>query len=138
MRSTKTIEEKIDVMLHYNSGGKICFTDIYNVQRVVDKTNFTPLWDWANFDYSIYKEDEYRPYESTKEFVYDYCKKTDIIPDSYALPIIWVKSKLTNAMYVVSSIQDESIMFTVDSSISLKILFEQYTFLDGSACGIKL
>lgn len=55
MKSTKTLEEKIEVMQHYLNGGKI------TVDGNVWIFNVDPNFNWEVSDYSIYEEPKTKP-----------------------------------------------------------------------------
>lgn len=55
MKSTKTLQEKIEVMQHYLNGGKI------TVDGNVWIFNVDPNFNWEVSDYSIYEEPKTKP-----------------------------------------------------------------------------
>lgn len=76
-------------------------------------------------------EEKWRPYKDTDEMIHDFC-----IRFTLKLPLIWVKSKLAGIKRLVNGYDVNAIYFD-NTSIILKSLFEDYTYLDGSPCGIK-
>ena len=57
--SIKTISEMIEVMCHYDNGGKIEITHLYNGNKTVcwkGKSHAHPVWNWEVYNYCIVLE----------------------------------------------------------------------------------
>ena len=104
-------------------------------------------WYWDGNDgtqYRIKPEKEWRPCKNVDEFkkVWDIkvLGSTDIVPDyGLAEPMIWVRSKSnTRSTYLITHYcENVGVVFLCGYlNVSLEQLFEGYTFLDGSPCGV--
>lgn len=80
----------------------------------------------------IGEEPKYRPYKDTDEMVEDFKRRAEITTSEMSLPLIWVKSKKTDFRYLLSDFGTA----TVDA-VGFSDLLDDYTYLDGSPCGIK-
>lgn len=81
-------------------------------------------------------EEKWRPYKDTDEMIHDFCIRFTLGFANYELPLIWAKSKLAGIKRLVKGYDVNAIYFD-NTGYSLKSLFENYTYLDGSPCGIK-
>lgn len=85
----------------------------------------------------VNKEPTYRPYKDTDEMIADYKERFNIsnVPD-FCMPLIWVKHKNGALVYrrLISAFTDACVGF-YDISMSVRELFDGYTYLDGSPCG---
>lgn len=88
---------------------------------------------------------EYRPFKDCKELIAVWEEKTGYIPPKDLMPIIWLKnidntiSLITDYKQIISP--DEGLLcswVTVDGdNYNMQGLFENYTFFDGSPCGVS-
>lgn len=85
---------------------------------------------------------EYRPYESTDELMEDFRKRICGFAYEGNLPFVWIKEKNGGDGYLITGfIKDDSNTYCVligTCFISLAVLFESYTYIDGSPCGKKI
>ena len=85
----------------------------------------------------VKKEPEYRPYKDTEEMIADYKErfKVDKVP-SFCMPLIWVKDK-NDAFTHISLITAFTGVSIGSAGVfrSMDLLFDRYTYLDGSPCG---
>lgn len=93
------------------------------------------------------KEEQTRPFKDCDELIEHYRRKyksavgCDIYFPSLYKPCIWVKSKEygTDFLITVFDNNNESIGANViinDMGVTMKMLFDNYTFCDGSVCGV--
>lgn len=83
------------------------------------------------------KEEKWRPYKDTKEMINDFCIRFTLGFANYELPRIWINSKASkDVKHCITSFSTNNVLFGNTSSC-LVSLFENYTYLDGSPCGIK-
>lgn len=89
------------------------------------------------------KEEKYRPYNSDEELIEDF--KNRVSSFAYEcdfIPSIWVKEKSNGDKYLITGfIKDDSDAYCVligTCFVSLSVLLESYTYLDGTPCGKKL
>lgn len=84
-----------------------------------------------------------RPYKDTKEMVDDFCERFNLLKQSYKLPTMWVQSKIdVDIKYIIMRLTKSTVTmcFGFDFGyiiIDLESLAKEYTWLDGSPCGIK-
>lgn len=87
----------------------------------------------------------YRPFKSCNELIDFYKRENNIVNNEDVMPIIWLKNKdntislITDYKQIISP--DEGLLcswVTVDGdNYNMQKLFENYTFLDGSHCGVS-
>lgn len=54
------------------------------------------------------------------------------------LPTIWVKHKKCSEKYLIIAMTDNIVvLYTCGQTFDMQELFENYTFLDGSVCGVE-
>lgn len=73
--------------------------------------------------------------------VEDFYKRINSGKASYSMPLIWVKYNIKGAIskYLITSYSGDTIGFDNDAEgWSMKGLFENFTYLDGSPCGKKV
>ena len=89
-------------------------------------------------------EDKYRPYESTDEMIEDFKEraKKHYNANFFKCPMfhtsIWVKDKKSNSKYLISAFGEIDVYLSSIDEYSLELLFEDFTYLDGSPCGKKI
>lgn len=129
-----TTKEMIEVMQAYDEGKKIqskpsgCgdWDDCYK-----------PTWNWFEYIYRIKPESKYRPYKDTDEMVEDFKKRARLVTYDFCRPSIWIKS-CDGFVSLITEFGFGCVWSSVHQvGISMKELFERYTYLDGSPCGIK-
>lgn len=94
------------------------------------------------------KKTEYRPYDDVNEMIDHFCSHFNLVSSTYSLPHIWVKGK-SESKYKDEIAQavgfyknnvnigrpcnakDNFTMYTLHE------LFDYFTYLDGTPCGIK-
>lgn len=118
----KTIDEMVAVMQAYKDGKEIesrphipC-SEWHHAGK--------PGWDWSCIDYRVKPEPKYVPYDSVMEVERDK----------------WVRIKAdTSIIRRISTINlDKNEVFIGGFSWTLKELFENYEYEDGSPCGKKV
>ena len=82
------------------------------------------------------KEKKLRPYKDTDEMIDHFCRHFNFIPNSYNLPLIWVKDEKGNKL-LVHTVYSNGDFLTGDKELSLNDLCREYTYLDDSPCGIE-
>ena len=93
--------------------------------------NRNPVWNWDYIDYRVKEEEEpsYRPYEDKNEFLDDSMNNGFYLCD-----------KDTNARFLPTCVLAHEVEITCNGegiSLTWKKLFENFTWDDGSPCGIK-
>ena len=131
-----TTKEKIEVMKAYEDGKKIQTRDPGSYTWVDWTAEFEPRWNWENIDYRIKPEPTYRPYKDTEEMIADFKKRFKVEVPPYAMPMIWVRNKTFKDCRLITVFRDKVVMIIV-SGEDMKELFKDYTYLDGSPCGMK-
>lgn len=106
---------------HYESGGKI--TTLIH-QGSYDKSESDFKFNKEAKHYEIVLEPEYRPYKNEEEAM-------DVIGRK-----VFHKNK-TSAIILYESTLAQGLLFN-GCTISADILFENYTFEDGSPCGVEV
>lgn len=98
-----------------------------------------PLWE-AEVKYRVSpKEKEYRPYTSSAEMIADFITRFKVNCPSYAEPLIWVKHKKNvDHHYLITCFFHEAGVRMLGSLYTFDDLLGDYTYLDGSPCGMKV
>ena len=120
------------------------------VGKVYTENNVYRFSDSNGLDYSLFylveepEEDKYRPYETTDEMIEDFKEraKKHYNANFFKCPMfhtsIWVKDKKSNSKYLISVFGKTDVYLSSIDEYSLELLFEDFTYLDGTPCGKKL
>ena len=84
--------------------------------------------------YRIKPEETYKPYKDCDEMIADFMERFNITVPPCTMPSIWVKSN--NDKEFITGFDDSNVRINV-TWYTLDDLFEDYTYLDGSPCGVK-
>jgi hypothetical protein len=89
------------------------------------------------------KEEKYKPYTSDAELIEDFKNRVSSFAyECEFIPSIWVKEKSNSDKYLITGfIKDDSNAYCVligTCFVSLSVLLESYTYLDGTPCGKKV
>lgn len=125
-----TTEEKIKIMQAYVDGKQIQATP-KKCDRWAICVN-EPTWDWYKYEYRI--EPEYRPYKDTEELIADYKERFNVDVSPYENPMIWVKKNDFRDIYLINA-YTPILVYMYSGWMSLKVLNEGFTYLDGSPVG---
>ena len=87
---------------------------------------------------------DYRPFKSCNELIAYWHKKIEAetkyktIKNDLQVPLIWVKHKVDGRRRIIVGFGENFVEVGVKAKpITLERLFEMYTFLDGSPCGVS-
>ena len=88
------------------------------------------------------QEKKFRPYKDTDEMINHFYRHFNLIPQEYHLPMIWIKAKgVEKNKYLITRFSENDIVtMTFEKcvySTNLRVLSDDYTYLDGSPCGIE-
>lgn len=94
------------------------------------------------------QEEKFRPYSNPDEMIEDFKRRYNSYDDWSGKdnpmynPMIWIKSKDTGFRHLVTDYGDNDncnkiCIWIGTPSINFKELYENYTYLDGTPCGIK-
>lgn len=81
-------------------------------------------------NYRIKPEPEYVPFDTVEELIECWGKYS-----SLTMPLIWIKHKETDNKHLITDYYKDNTISTSDEIFSLRVLFEHFTFLDGSPIG---
>lgn len=84
------------------------------------------------------KEKELRPYKDTDEMIDHFCRHFNLIPQDHRLPTLWVKNN--DNKYLITRVSENTVTMCFEKNVftfGLRILLDDYTWLDGSPCGIE-
>lgn len=79
-----------------------------------------------------------RPYRDTDEMVDHFCRHFNLIPQDHRLPTLWIKNGYNK--YLITRVNENTVTLCIENDVytfSLSVLADDYTYLDGSPCGIK-
>lgn len=83
------------------------------------------------------KEKKWRPYKDTDEMIEDYKKRFNVDCPDYVMPLIWIKHKeWPSSKYLITGFNKSTIIVTYIEK-EFTTLFDDYTYLDGTPCGIE-
>lgn len=80
--------------------------------------------------------EKWRPFKDLGELITAWQKKTGVTARANTMPLIWIASKNNNGVRLIAGFKGQFILFE-DYEASYEDLFEYYTFLDGTPCGVK-
>lgn len=87
-------------------------------------------------------EEKWRPYKDTNEMIRDFLNRYNSYNDNcypnnpMYNPLIWIRHKISNETALIMYYADG--LVSINSIFaSIQAIFEDYTYLDGSPCGIK-
>lgn len=86
------------------------------------------------------EEKKWRPYKDCDEMVLDFCRRFVTRElDRVEVPLMWVMSKSKSRWTFVSDLDfsSKTVFIGHDRRCSLTFLFENYTWLDSSPCGVQ-
>ena len=97
-----------------------------------------------------FTENKFRPYSNPDEMIEDFKRRYNSRcgwsgKDNPMYPMIWIKSKATGFRHLITDYGDDDNCSHCNKSsiwigtlpIKFKELYENYTYLDGTPCGIK-
>lgn len=110
----------------------------------IEKNNYTNFRftskDGNSYQFFYLKEEpqekQYRPYNDTDEMVADFKKRFNADCPEYELPLIWIEDRASKAKSLITDFY-KCMISTSDLSASLSKLFNYFTYLDGSPCGME-
>ena len=111
-----------------------CIRDTANFRFQTEDNNYYA------FAYLVERAAEnWRPYKDVNELITAWQKKTGITARPNTMPLIWVKYKNPpNEVVNITGVDNlNNEIYLIDLWKSLRTLFDNFTFLDGTPCGIK-
>ena len=83
-------------------------------------------------------EKHYRPFANTNELIKVWCEKAKATPPILDMPYIWVRSKFNkdHKGCLITNFFGKYVLMN-NQQCFLSRLFDEYTFLDGSVCGVE-
>jgi len=101
----------------------------------------TPDWDNKALEFRVKPVSAYRPFKSTQELKSTFLALTNqtAIPANFE-PVIWVRSKYnTSSTFMITHFCENLGVVHLCGYLNIGIeqLFTDYTFLDGTPCGVK-
>lgn len=131
-----TTKEKIEVRKAYTEGKKIQVRDRVSREWTDWGTSREPVWCWDINEYRIKPESTYRPYKDTDEMIEDFKKRFNVKVPAYDMPMIWISYKDIMDCRLITGFMGNAVILTL-SAVGMGNLFDCYTYLDGSPCGMK-
>ena len=122
--------EAVKVMVAYANGKEIQYLDDNN--KWIDTPN--PVFDWSRWAYRVKPEPNYRPFKTQEECWNEMHKHPDFG---------WIKGKVTGeykqAIRVFGCKTELIFNISYNTSVdySPEMMFDSYTFTDGTPFGIK-
>lgn len=148
-KETTTVKEKIEIMQAFQDKKKI--QQRFRAESVCSWEDCTdPIWNWDWYEYRIAPDElqwQYRPFKNIEELVYFWKTNWGYFPLNESRPekpIIWVKLKHTKHETAITefcpsnnTIPSERVFIQAGGYITLEDLFNKWTFLDDTPCGIS-
>lgn len=111
----------------------------------------SPIFDWLHGKYRIKPlapiwakkpSSTYRPFKNSEELIVKYCVRFRVDKRACEVPNIWVKVKNSGDVTLIHSFtadtgEDATVLIAGEGYADMKELFNRYTFLDGSPCGVE-
>ena len=119
----KTTKEMIEIMQAYERGEQI--EAGYNGVWVdIDM----PEWNWENVDYRVKPKPKYVPFETAEEFIIAQRNKGNVIINKGSGTKYNIFINASNIVYLVN-------IYSFSFLSTLKKIFDEFTFTDGTPCG---
>jgi hypothetical protein len=85
--------------------------------------------------YRVKSEETYRPYRDCDEMIADFMRRSDI----QVMPSIWIKHKITKNILLIIGFEKTScsVVCANDLLLDFEELFNNFTYLDDTICGVK-
>lgn len=119
---------------------KECFGKVDCIKGI--DTGFRFVADGTCFSlfYFIEEQEEkkLRPYKDTDEMIDHFCRHFNLIPQDHRLPTLWVKNN--DKKYLITRVSENAVTMCFEKNVftfGLRRLLDDYTYLDGSPCGIE-
>ena len=83
---------------------------------------------------------QYRPYKSVDEFISDFNERFDRHTPACAMPLIWVKKvcgAVNKTKLIIAFYKTENLVSLDGEIYDMDGLYKDYTFLDGTPCGVQ-
>lgn len=126
-----------DILFNLINSPQLCFVNI--LKKVKEDAKFPFILE-DNFKFQfireiIEEEPKYRPYKDTDEMIADW-KERFVAKDwpSHSMPLIWLMCGETRS-FVTDYLPD--LVYAFSTSLTMQDIYEDYTYLDGSPCGMK-
>lgn len=137
--------EELDFYVTHDSKKKVELLSINDKDRIRRFTTRNRDGEKANYPLFYLLEEstkeitpEYRPYVSIDEFLDDYYQRFNKIRTSIDYPIIWLKDVNIGVSRMITEYSPvDNTVRTGDYWSAMQELLEDFTYLDGSKCGIK-
>lgn len=128
-----TTKEMIKVMRAYENGKKIEYCDKKDPSHWCVSEGHL-IWDWVQFDYRVKEAPKYRPYENEDEFFQAQKEHGMYLKYHngavYKLPLFVRKDS-------IEWVLEDGYGNFEGSTVSYTLLLKDYTWRDGTPCGIK-
>ena len=122
----KTVHEKIEVMQ--------AFLHNKRIQSIIPNATFKwedvkePTWNWEKFDYRVKPKPKYVPFETAEEFIIAQRNKGNVIINKGSGTKYNIFINASNIVYLVN-------IYSFSFLSTLKKIFDEFTFTDGTPCG---
>lgn len=130
-----TTKEMIEVMQAYERGEQIEYR-YKDAERWFSPLHpsFEPVWNWAEFEYRVKIQPAYRPYKNIQEFLQaqkEHGMNVRLNGCNYCRLPLYIADTLIGVQCPQS---DGSV---ISIKVSYKDLLRDYTWQDGTPCGIE-
>ena len=119
----KTTKEMIEVMQAYDRGEKI-ESGYGDVWVDIDM----PEWSWGLRDYRVKPKPKYVPFDTAEEFIIAQRNKGNVIINKGSGTKYNIFINASNIVYLVN-------IYSFSFLSTLKKIFDEFTFTDGTPCG---
>lgn len=133
----KDLEERV------NSDNKAYYNTLVEINPTSDVYRFKKGAAFTS-EYALFylveepEKKKLRPYMDTDEMVDHFCRHFNLIPQDHRLPTLWIKNGYNK--YLITRVNENTVTLCIENDVytfSLSVLADDYTWLDGSPCGIK-
>jgi hypothetical protein len=99
------------------------------------------IYDAYYLAYLVEKAEEkkWKPFKDIQELIDAWASKTGAIARTNTMPLIWIKYKSppNEKTHIIAFSCRNSEIYVIENWLSLNTLFDDFTFLDGTPCGVK-
>ena len=120
-----TTKEMIEVMQAYDRGEQIERRDRCGNNWFLAPV---PSWDWIQYEYQVKPKPKYVPFETAEEFIIAQRNKGNVIINKGSGTKYNIFINASNIVYLVN-------IYSFSFLSTLKKIFDEFTFTDGTPCG---
>lgn len=135
----KVLEERV------NSDNKAYYNTLVEIAPTSEVYRFKPGASFSS-EYALFylveepEKKKLQPYRDTDEMIEHFNNHFNILPLNHRPPVMWVKSKTGDRTYLITRFTKDTVTLCYEENVftfRLDTLAKDFTWFDGSPCGVK-